>query len=136
MAVIKRKPTSPGRRFVVSVVNPDLHKVERRPQGSRIQVPSSPKQHSVSRSFAKERCLVSSERPSEETPSEVSSPDPTAPNKSWSFSGTRTRAPQEADSLSQQPFKPPLLSVGAGSAFAKACYPASIVGFPLIGVLV
>ena len=26
MAVIKRKPTSPGRRFVVSVVNPDLHK--------------------------------------------------------------------------------------------------------------
>ena len=26
MAVIKRKPTSPGRRFVVSVVTPDLHK--------------------------------------------------------------------------------------------------------------
>ena len=26
MSVIKRKPTSPGRRFVVSVVNPDLHK--------------------------------------------------------------------------------------------------------------
>ena len=26
MAVIKRKPTSPGRRHVVSVVNPDLHK--------------------------------------------------------------------------------------------------------------
>ncbi|MEH6640036.1 MAG: 50S ribosomal protein L2 [Porticoccaceae bacterium] len=26
MPVIKRKPTSPGRRFVVSVVNPDLHK--------------------------------------------------------------------------------------------------------------
>ena len=26
MAVIKRKPTSPGRRFVVSVVNKDLHK--------------------------------------------------------------------------------------------------------------
>jgi large subunit ribosomal protein L2 len=26
MAVIKRKPTSPGRRFVVSVVNSDLHK--------------------------------------------------------------------------------------------------------------
>jgi large subunit ribosomal protein L2 len=26
MAVIKRKPTSAGRRFVVSVVNPDLHK--------------------------------------------------------------------------------------------------------------
>lgn len=69
-------------------------------------------------------------------PSEVTSPDPTAPNKSWSFSGTRTRAPQEADSLSQQPFKPPLLSIGAGSAFAKACYPASIVGFPLNGVLV
>jgi len=28
MAVIKRKPTSPGRRFVVSVVSPDLHKGE------------------------------------------------------------------------------------------------------------
>ena len=26
MAVVKRKPTSPGRRFVVSVVNPELHK--------------------------------------------------------------------------------------------------------------
>ena len=26
MAVIKRKPTSPGRRFVVSIVTPDLHK--------------------------------------------------------------------------------------------------------------
>jgi large subunit ribosomal protein L2 len=26
MPVIKRKPTSPGRRFVVSVINPDLHK--------------------------------------------------------------------------------------------------------------
>ncbi|GLS25830.1 50S ribosomal protein L2 [Marinibactrum halimedae] len=26
MAILKRKPTSPGRRFVVSVVNPDLHK--------------------------------------------------------------------------------------------------------------
>ncbi|MBT5484596.1 MAG: 50S ribosomal protein L2, partial [Gammaproteobacteria bacterium] len=26
MAVIKSKPTSPGRRFVVKVVNPDLHK--------------------------------------------------------------------------------------------------------------
>ena len=26
MAVIKRKPTSPGRRFVVSVITPDLHK--------------------------------------------------------------------------------------------------------------
>jgi large subunit ribosomal protein L2 len=26
MAIIKSKPTSPGRRFVVSVVNPDLHK--------------------------------------------------------------------------------------------------------------
>src|SRR5690606_27293358 len=26
MAVIKCKPTSPGRRFVVKVVNPDLHK--------------------------------------------------------------------------------------------------------------
>ncbi|MGY8817256.1 MAG: 50S ribosomal protein L2, partial [Pseudomonadales bacterium] len=26
MPVIKRKPTSPGRRHVVSVVNPDLHK--------------------------------------------------------------------------------------------------------------
>ncbi|MDX2463520.1 MAG: 50S ribosomal protein L2 [Porticoccus sp.] len=26
MPVVKRKPTSPGRRFVVSVVNPDLHK--------------------------------------------------------------------------------------------------------------
>ncbi|MFM7276010.1 MAG: 50S ribosomal protein L2 [Gammaproteobacteria bacterium] len=28
MAVVKRKPTSPGRRFVVQVVNPDLHKGE------------------------------------------------------------------------------------------------------------
>lgn len=28
MAIVKRKPTSPGRRFVVSVVNPDLHKGE------------------------------------------------------------------------------------------------------------
>ena len=26
MAIVKRKPTSAGRRFVVSVVNPDLHK--------------------------------------------------------------------------------------------------------------
>jgi len=26
MAIVKSKPTSPGRRFVVSVVNPDLHK--------------------------------------------------------------------------------------------------------------
>ncbi|GIR39639.1 MAG: hypothetical protein CM15mP51_04190 [Porticoccaceae bacterium] len=26
MAVVKRKPTSPGRRFVVSVSNPELHK--------------------------------------------------------------------------------------------------------------
>jgi len=26
MPIVKRKPTSPGRRFVVSVVNPDLHK--------------------------------------------------------------------------------------------------------------
>lgn len=26
MAIVKAKPTSPGRRFVVSVVNPDLHK--------------------------------------------------------------------------------------------------------------
>jgi len=26
MPVVKRKPTSPGRRFVISVVNPDLHK--------------------------------------------------------------------------------------------------------------
>ena len=26
MAIVKRKPTSPGRRFVVSIVNPDLHK--------------------------------------------------------------------------------------------------------------
>jgi large subunit ribosomal protein L2 len=26
MAILKRKPTSPGRRFVVSVVNPELHK--------------------------------------------------------------------------------------------------------------
>lgn len=26
MSVVKRKPTSPGRRFVVSIVNPDLHK--------------------------------------------------------------------------------------------------------------
>ena len=26
MAIVKRKPTSPGRRFVISVVNPDLHK--------------------------------------------------------------------------------------------------------------
>ncbi|MAS41391.1 MAG: 50S ribosomal protein L2, partial [Porticoccaceae bacterium] len=26
MAVIKRKPTSPGRRFVVSVVSPELHR--------------------------------------------------------------------------------------------------------------
>lgn len=25
MAVVKRKPTSPGRRFVVQVVNPELH---------------------------------------------------------------------------------------------------------------
>ena len=28
MAVVKRKPTSPGRRFVVQVINPDLHKGE------------------------------------------------------------------------------------------------------------
>ncbi len=26
MAIVKRKPTSPGRRFVVNVVNPELHK--------------------------------------------------------------------------------------------------------------
>ena len=26
MPVVKRKPTSPGRRFVVGVVNPELHK--------------------------------------------------------------------------------------------------------------
>ena len=26
MAIVKRKPTSPGRRFVVDVVNTDLHK--------------------------------------------------------------------------------------------------------------
>ena len=26
MPVVKRKPTSPGRRFVISVVNPELHK--------------------------------------------------------------------------------------------------------------
>ena len=26
MPIVKSKPTSPGRRFVVSVVNPDLHK--------------------------------------------------------------------------------------------------------------
>lgn len=26
MPIVKRKPTSPGRRFVISVVNPDLHK--------------------------------------------------------------------------------------------------------------
>ena len=26
MPVVKAKPTSPGRRFVVKVVNPDLHK--------------------------------------------------------------------------------------------------------------
>ena len=26
MAIVKAKPTSPGRRFVVGVVNPDLHK--------------------------------------------------------------------------------------------------------------
>ncbi|MDH3354306.1 MAG: 50S ribosomal protein L2, partial [Chromatiales bacterium] len=26
MAIVKSKPTSPGRRFVVRVVNPDLHK--------------------------------------------------------------------------------------------------------------
>lgn len=26
MPIVKRKPTSPGRRFVVSVINPDLHK--------------------------------------------------------------------------------------------------------------
>ena len=26
MTIVKRKPTSPGRRFVVSVVNADLHK--------------------------------------------------------------------------------------------------------------
>src|SRR5574338_925034 len=28
MAVVKTKPTSPGRRFVVKVVNPELHKGE------------------------------------------------------------------------------------------------------------
>ena len=28
MAVVKCKPTSPGRRFVVKIVNPDLHKGE------------------------------------------------------------------------------------------------------------
>ena len=28
MAIVKSKPTSPGRRFVVRVVNPDLHKGE------------------------------------------------------------------------------------------------------------
>src|SRR5690606_29292202 len=28
MPIVKRKPTSAGRRFVVSVVNPDLHKGE------------------------------------------------------------------------------------------------------------
>ena len=28
MPVVKAKPTSPGRRFVVKVVNPDLHKGE------------------------------------------------------------------------------------------------------------
>jgi large subunit ribosomal protein L2 len=28
MAIVKRKPTSPGRRFVVQVVNPELHKGE------------------------------------------------------------------------------------------------------------
>jgi large subunit ribosomal protein L2 len=28
MAIVKAKPTSPGRRFVISVVNPDLHKGE------------------------------------------------------------------------------------------------------------
>src|SRR5690606_35797741 len=26
MPIVKRKPTSPGRRFVISVVNPELHK--------------------------------------------------------------------------------------------------------------
>ncbi len=26
MAIVKRKPTSPGRRFVVNIVNPDIHK--------------------------------------------------------------------------------------------------------------
>jgi len=26
MAIVKAKPTSPGRRFVVEIVNPDLHK--------------------------------------------------------------------------------------------------------------
>ena len=26
MAIVKTKPTSPGRRFLVKVVNPDLHK--------------------------------------------------------------------------------------------------------------
>src|SRR3954467_7280574 len=26
MAIVKRKPTSPGRRFVVRIVNPDLYK--------------------------------------------------------------------------------------------------------------
>src|SRR4029453_17723870 len=28
MAVVKTKPTSPGRRFVIKVVNPELHKGE------------------------------------------------------------------------------------------------------------
>ena len=28
MAILKAKPTSPGRRFVVQVTNPDLHKGE------------------------------------------------------------------------------------------------------------
>jgi large subunit ribosomal protein L2 len=28
MAIIKTKPTSPGRRFVIKVVNPELHKGE------------------------------------------------------------------------------------------------------------
>src|SRR5690625_6700689 len=26
MTIVKRKPTSPGRRFVISVISPDLHK--------------------------------------------------------------------------------------------------------------
>ena len=26
MALVKAKPTSPGRRFVIKVVNPELHK--------------------------------------------------------------------------------------------------------------
>ena len=35
MAIVKRKPTSPGRRFVVSIVDKDLHKG---PLGQHLQV--------------------------------------------------------------------------------------------------